>query len=239
MSCLLKNLAPCYPSIHPLLNLTSSLRAGIFLLVQDGILRPSNRFLQVGCSCAAQAPDLSARPSVSAHGHHIEPRCPAQCFCTCVLWVKVSAQPFLTRNSVWSAGCKASGCSILWASERLHTKEKEKKNSVYREESRWRTRRTWNSPLLTSTSRIHIQMEHFSQSTCWTLAEDLGHLKGQEKSPHNQVGWKKEKKKRGNDKGPAALVGSWRWGEVPALRKAGKSAGSEKDLWEIRGECSN
>ena len=29
----------------------------------------------------------------------------------------------------------------------------------------------------------------------------------------------KEKKKRGIGKGPACLAGSWRWGEVPALRK--------------------
>ena len=35
-----------------------------------------------------------------------------------------------------------------------------------------------------------------SQSACCTLAEDLGHLKGQEKSSHNWVGLKKEKKKQ-------------------------------------------
>ena len=40
-------------------------------------------------------------------------------------------------------------------------------------------------------------MEQFSQSTCWTLTEDFGHLEGQEKFPRNQVRQKKEKKKRG------------------------------------------
>ena len=33
-------------------------------------------------------------------------------------------------------------------------------------------------------------MEQFSQNTFWTLAEDLKHLKGQERSPQNRVGWK-------------------------------------------------
>ena len=56
-------------------------------------------------------------------------------------------------------------------------------------ESRWwRSRRTWSSFLPTNASRLHLQMEQFSQSTCWTLTEDLGHLKGQERSPYNQVG---------------------------------------------------
>ena len=51
-------------------------------------------------------------------------------------------------------------------------------------------------------------MERFSQSTSWTLAEELRHLKGQERSPHNQVGWKKEeekRKRRGSGTGPAPL----------------------------------
>ena len=39
-------------------------------------------------------------------------------------------------------------------------------------------------------------MEQQSQSTCWKLVENLRHQKGQEKSPHNQVGWKKGKKKK-------------------------------------------
>ena len=34
----------------------------------------------------------------------------------------------------------------------------------------------------------------YTQSTFWTLAEDLRHLKGQETSLCNQVGWKKEER---------------------------------------------
>ena len=50
-------------------------------------------------------------------------------------------------------------------------------------------------------------MEQFSQSACCTLAEDLGHLKGQEKS-HNWVGLKEEKKKKRNGMVPAPLMGA-------------------------------
>ena len=32
-------------------------------------------------------------------------------------------------------------------------------------------------------------MKQFSENTYWTLAENLKHLKGQERSPCNQVGW--------------------------------------------------
>ena len=39
-------------------------------------------------------------------------------------------------------------------------------------------------------------MEQFSQNTYWTQAEDVKNLKGQERSPHNRVGWKKKKKKK-------------------------------------------
>ena len=71
-------------------------------------------------------------------------------------------------------------------------------------ESRRQNRRMWSSPLPTSTSRIHLQMEQFSQGT---LAEDLGHLKGQEKS-HNWVELKEEEKKKRDGMVPAPLVGS-------------------------------
>ena len=76
-------------------------------------------------------------------------------------------------------------------------------------------------------------MEQSSQSTCWLLAEDLGHLKEQERSSYNWVGWKKEgkRKRRRIRMGPAPLVGSWRWGEVPASGEdfslVGRSAGTE------------
>lgn len=45
-------------------------------------------------------------------------------------------------------------------------------------------------------------MEKFSQNTCWTIAEDLKHLKGQERSPHNQVEWKGKKEKQPLDLHP-------------------------------------
>lgn len=64
----------------------------------------------------------------------------------------------------------------------------------WREALRWWNWRMKNLPLLTSILRIYLQMEQLSQSTCWKLAENLRHQKGQEKSPHNQVGWEKEKK---------------------------------------------
>ena len=92
----------------------------------------------------------------------------------------------------------------------------------------------WSLSLFTSASRIHLQMEQFSQSTGWTLAEDLEHWKGQERLPLNWIGWKKEegkKKRRGSGTGPATLVGSWGRGEVPASREApslmGKLFGTE------------
>lgn len=88
------------------------------------------------------------------------------------------------------------------------------------EVSWWWNRRMQNSSLLTSTSRIHLQMGQFSQSTCWTFVEDFRQLKGQEKFPCNQVGWKKNKgRKEESKKGPETLVGSWRCREVSVLRK--------------------
>ena len=73
------------------------------------------------------------------------------------------------------------------------------------------------------------QMEKFSEITCWILVEDLGKLK-QEKLLHNQVGQKKKKKRRrrGNGKGPAPLVGNWKWGEIPTLRKAHSRQGNQQ-----------
>lgn len=57
-------------------------------------------------------------------------------------------------------------------------------------------------------------MEQFSQSTCWTPAEDLRHLKEQERCPRIQVGWKKGKQQRTvSGTGLAPLVGEWWRGE--------------------------
>ena len=60
--------------------------------------------------------------------------------------------------------------------------------TLLQEASRWQSRRTWSSSLPTNASGRHLQMEQFSQSPSWTLAEDLRHLKGQALPPGNQVG---------------------------------------------------
>ena len=104
------------------------------------------------------------------------------------------------------------------------------------EKSRWRNRRTQNLSLLTSSSKTHLQMEQFLQSTCWTLAVDFRHLKEQNKEEE------REKKKEESKNRPANLVGSWRWGETPLIKKDSlmeeKSAGTEKELCGIKGESS-
>ena len=41
----------------------------------------------------------------------------------------------------------------------------DKKTQFQRRSRGWRSRRTWSSPLPTNASRIHLQMEQFSQST--------------------------------------------------------------------------
>ena len=81
--------------------------------------------------------------------------------------------------------------------------------------SRWWNRRTCNLSLLTSASRIHLQMEQFSQSTCWTLVKDFGHLKEQETCPYNQVGWKNKGRKKRSQKR------DWQpWWEAEGERKS-------------------
>ena len=104
--------------------------------------------------------------------------------------------------------------------------------------SRWWNRRTCNLSLLTSASRIHLQMEQFSQSTCWTLVKDFGHLKEQETCPYNQVGWKNKGRKKRSQKR------DWQpWWEAEGERKSphsdslmvGKSAGKrERPLGDQR-----
>ena len=68
--------------------------------------------------------------------------------------------------------------------------------------------------------------------------------KGQERSPRNWAGQKKEeKRKRGSRMGPESLVGSWRWGEAPTSGEAPVSArrsdGTEGEIWGLGGEVSN
>lgn len=66
----------------------------------------------------------------------------------------------------------------------------------WQEESISQNRRSRSSPLPTNTARIHLQAERSSQVTYGTMAGELKHLEGQEKSLHNRVGWKRLKKKR-------------------------------------------
>ena len=98
------------------------------------------------------------------------------------------------------------------------------------EKSRWKNRRTWNLSLFTSASRIHLQKKQFSQSTCWTLVEDFEHLKKTRNYPHNKVG---QKKGKGNQKGSATLMGSWRWEEFSTLRKIPSQWGNQLGQKEI------
>ena len=88
-------------------------------------------------------------------------------------------------------------------------------------------------------------MKQFSQSTSWTLAEDLGHLKGQERSPHNRVDERKKKgNRRGEEEGWDLLPwwANWRRGEVPASEEAplpaGRSIGTEGELQGLSEESA-
>lgn len=53
-------------------------------------------------------------------------------------------------------------------------------------------------------------MEQFSQSTSWTLAEDLRHLKrNHERSPHNQAGQKERREKEEQRKRDRTSASGW------------------------------
>ena len=72
---------------------------------------------------------------------------------------------------------------------------------------------------------------------------DLGHLRGQEESPHDQVGCRREGggKKSGGRMGPVPLRGAGGKKEVPTLREAHSwwgSAGQRRALgyWGIGGK---
>ena len=71
--------------------------------------------------------------------------------------------------------------------------------------------------------------------------EDFRHLKGQEKSPRNQVGQKKEKKKRGLKKGISNPGRNLKVRGGPHTQEnslmVGKCTGIERDLRGIKGEC--
>ena len=54
--------------------------------------------------------------------------------------------------------------------------------------------------------------------------------KKQENYPHNKVG---QKKGKGNQKGSATLMGSWRWEEFPTLRKIPSQWGNQLGQKEI------
>lgn len=66
-----------------------------------------------------------------------------------------------------------------------------------KDQSRWQSRKTWNSPSPTSTSKIHFCMEQSSLRTNCKLAEGLKYNQGYKKTTHrigkemkrtNQVG---------------------------------------------------
>lgn len=71
--------------------------------------------------------------------------------------------------------------------------------------SKWQKRRSWGSPFPISMSRIHLQVEQFTQSACWTLAEDLK----RKRSSHNWVEQKRERgeKEKKETRWVASLVG--------------------------------
>ena len=85
-------------------------------------------------------------------------------------------------------------------------------------------------------------MEQFSQNTYWTLAEDLKHLKGQERALRNQVGRRGEKKRKWD--GTYAPGSELKRGKVPApweapsdrLGQKGSFRGAEESattsLWQ-------
>lgn len=87
------------------------------------------------------------------------------------------------------------------------------------------------------------KMEKFSQSTCWILAEDFKHIKGNEWVPYNQAGWKAEgkRKRRGGGMRSLLLEGSWKWeriftsGEVPSpVRGSAETEGVFRGLEKSR-----
>ena len=88
------------------------------------------------------------------------------------------------------------------------------------------------------------KMEKFSQSTCWILAEDFKHIKGNEWVPYNQAGWKAEgkRKRRGGRMRSLLLEGSWKWeriftsGEVPSpVRGSAETEGVFQGLGKEQG----
>ena len=105
---------------------------------------------------------------------------------------------------------------------------------------RWWSMRTWSLSLPTNASRICLQMEQFSQNTYWTLAEDLKHLKGQEGSPYNWVGWKERNRKWDRTCIPGRQLK--RRGEVPIpgeTPSVGRSTGKQMKLQMRKWESKN
>ena len=95
-----------------------------------------------------------------------------------------------------------------------------------------------------SSSLLTSHQEYiYKWSTCWTLAENPGHLKGWERPPNSLVGQKKEgERKRRSRMEAVALGGNWRWGESPALGDAPwpaeRSARTEGELQALGREHS-
>ena len=109
------------------------------------------------------------------------------------------------------------------------------------EGSRWQNRRMWNSPILTNTSRIYLQMELFSVLTEHLLntSRTLWTPKSTRKIP-TQPDRMKERKEEINRKGTAPLAGSWRMRRDSYTQRnpftLRKSAGTKKELQRIGGE---
>ena len=108
------------------------------------------------------------------------------------------------------------------------------------ERSKWqRIRKTWSSSLYRCIENTCANGTTLTEPS-WTLTEDLGHLKGQERLLLSQVGQKKEEGNGRGGMGPPILVGELKRGEVDiwgsqSLGWDGSSFGVEEEphsLWE-------
>ena len=109
-------------------------------------------------------------------------------------------------------------------------------NLAVRGSPRWqRYRRMWSSSAPTNTSRIHLHMEQFSQSTWWTPAEDPGHLKDK-KDPH-VTGPDKRKKRKGREEAGRNLSPWWGAGVEERLHHLGKPLYQQGDQIGQKGRC--
>ena len=125
---------------------------------------------------------------------------------------------------------------IIWFPE---VEEKRQTNHI-EVESRGQNRRTWSS-LLSQIHKKYIHVEQSSQNTYWMPAEDRRHPDVQERSPRNEIGWKK--KRSSSSSSSSLLEGSCERGQFPSPWEApspvGTCAGTETELQRLGGECSS